>query len=108
MHCGDGAGWGRVGERFSISLFSVPEESDLPCWWPDIGHGLVSGSLINKEVLFIQCKACLTPCPHPLSQPCKSARTETSKKPNSGLGRIHTASEGEFTKPGLSVSSSWI
>lgn len=38
--------WG----SFSISLFSVPEESNFLCRLPDTGHGLVSGSLINKEV----------------------------------------------------------
>lgn len=38
--------WG----SFSISLFSVPEESNLLCRLPDIGHGLVNVSLINKGI----------------------------------------------------------
>lgn len=42
MQCGGGS--------FSISLFSVPEESNLLCRLPDIGHGLVGGSVINKGV----------------------------------------------------------
>lgn len=45
MQCGGGGGG-----KFSISLFSVPEESNLLCRLSDIGHGLVVGSLINKEV----------------------------------------------------------
>lgn len=47
MQCGGGGGGGG---SFSISLFSVPEESNLLCRLPDIGHGLVGGSVINKGV----------------------------------------------------------
>lgn len=97
-----------VGWSFSISLFSVPEESDLLCRWPDIGHGFVSGSLINKEVFIYPAQSLSYLRLRLLDQPCTSARTETSKKSNRGLERILTASRGEFNKPGLFFSSSWI
>lgn len=99
MQCGGGS--------FSISLFSVPEESNLLWRLSDIGHGLVGGSLINKELFIYPVQSLSYLLPHPLSQPCKSARTETSKQSNSGLERIHAASrrEGVVNKPGLSFSS---
>lgn len=63
-----------VGWSFFISLFSVPEESDLLCRWPDIGHGFVSGSLINKEV-FIYPVQSLSYLPSRSARPAMHIRT---------------------------------
>lgn len=68
------------GESFSSSLFSVPEELNLLCRLPDIDHGLVSGSGINKGVFIYPVQSFSYLPFRPLNQPCTAARTETSKK----------------------------
>lgn len=62
------------GESFSSSLFSVPEELNLLCRLPDIDHGLVSGSGINKRVFYLPRAELFLP-PFPSTKPAMHSST---------------------------------
>lgn len=86
-----------VGWSFSISLFSVPEESDLLCRWPDIGHGFVSGSLINKEVFIYPAQSLSYLRLRLLDQPCTSHVQRPQRSPTEDLKESSQPAEGSLT-----------